>query len=624
MTETNTITFGDLGLPEFILSAVSEMGFTTPSPIQQACIPHLLSGRDVLGMAQTGSGKTAAFSLPLLAQINAHEKHPQMLVMAPTRELAIQVAEACEHFTKHAKGVRVVTLYGGQRYDIQLRALRQGAQVVVGTPGRILDHINRGTLDLSALKFIVLDEADEMLRMGFIDDVETVMAELPEQHQTALFSATMPEPIRRITKRFMTDPQEVKIQSTQRTNPDIAQSCWYVRGVRKNDALLRFLEVEDFDAAIIFTRTKTGTLDVTELLNQRGFRAAALNGDMTQQSREQTLDRLRNGSLDILVATDVAARGLDVERISLVVNYDIPLDAESYVHRIGRTGRAGRSGSAILFVEPRERRLLSNIERLMKKPIDEVELPNHEKLQTCRRAKFVAQITKQLEHHDLEQYRSLLEDLFTADQDQEDIAAAMLMLLQGKQKLILPPDPPMPKRGERGERRERGDRRDGSHSQERRGYGNPQPMDLYRIEIGRADGVDVRHIVGAIANEGDINSRHIGHIKLYDDYSTIELPQGMPKELLKHFEKARVLSKQMQMSFVREVQGSERAERFESRDNKRRGNDRFNERTERRFSDRNERGFKGDRKFSGKSDRTFKEHGRKEFREKGFKGSRHS
>lgn len=285
--------------------------------------------------------------------------------------------------------------------------------------------------------------------MGFIDDVETVMAELPEQHQTALFSATMPEPIRRITKRFMENPHEVKIQSTQRTTPDITQSCWYVRGFRKNDALLRFLEVEDFDAAIIFTRTKTGTLDVTELLEKHSFRAAALNGDMTQQLREQTLDRLRNGSLDILVATDVAARGLDVERISLVVNYDIPLDAESYVHRIGRTGRAGRAGRAILFVEPRERRLLGNIERLTKKVIDEVSIPNHETLQACRRQKFVEKITKQLEHHDLEQYRSLLEDLFTADQDHEDIAAAMLMLLQGKQKLILPPDPVVEKRGKK-------------------------------------------------------------------------------------------------------------------------------------------------------------------------------
>lgn len=590
---TDKMTFNDLGLPEFILKAVSDLGFETPSPIQQACIPYLLNGNDVLGMAQTGSGKTAAFSLPLLAQIDAQAKHPQMLVMAPTRELAIQVADACEQFVKYAHGIRIVTLYGGQRYDIQLRALKQGAQVVVGTPGRILDHIRRGTLDLSELRFIVLDEADEMLRMGFIDDVETVMAELPENHQTALFSATMPEPIRRITKRFMQNPQEVKIKVNNENAPDIEQRCWYVHGVRKTEALLRFLEVEDFDAAIIFTRTKTGTLEITELLEKNGFRSAALNGDMTQQLREQTLDRLRNGSLDIVVATDVAARGIDIERISLVVNYDIPLDAESYVHRIGRTGRAGRSGRALLFVEPRERRLLRNIEHLMKKPILEVELPNHLMLQECRRKKFVEKITKQLEHHDLEQYRSLLEDLFTADQDQEDIAAAMLMLLQGKQKLILPPDPPMDKR-----RRERSERRENPRSAERRGerkgYGNPQPMNLYRIEVGRADGVDVRHIVGAIANEGDINSRYIGHIKLYDDYSTVELPQGMPKELLQQFGKTRVLNKPMQMSFLGEVKS-------EGRDDfggKRRGRDgdfregrNRHERGERKFSERNHRSF---------------------------------
>ena len=612
---TDKITFNDLGLPEFILKAVSDLGFETPSPIQQACIPALLEGRDVLGMAQTGSGKTAAFSLPILAKIDPAAKHPQLLVMAPTRELAIQVADACEHFMKYAKGINIVTLYGGQRYDIQLRALKQGAQVVVGTPGRILDHIRRNTLNLSELKAIVLDEADEMLRMGFIDDVETVMAELPEEHQTALFSATMPEPIRRITKRFMNNPQEVKIKVNNDNAPDIEQNCWYVQGFRKNDALLRFLEVEDFDAAIIFTRTKTGTLDVTELLEKHGFRAAALNGDMTQQLREQTLDRLRNGSLDIVVATDVAARGIDIERISLVVNYDIPLDAESYVHRIGRTGRAGRSGRALLFVEPRERRLLRNIEHLMKKPINEVELPNHEVLQACRRKKFQDKITKQLEHHDLEMYRSLLEDLFTADQDQEDIAAAMLMLLQGKQKLILPPDPPMDKR--RRDRNDRGDRRENPRSAERRGerkgYGNPQPMDLYRIEVGRADGVEVRHIVGAIANEGDINSRYIGHIKLYDDYSTVELPQGMPKELLQQFVKTRVLNKQMQMSFMGATQS----------DSGRGGND-FGGKG-RRDGRRNERGdrdqdrFRGERngerrqrKFNDKNDRTFNERNRRD------------
>ena len=599
MTETK-MTFKDLGLPEFILNAVSDLGFETPSPIQQICIPHLLEGRDVLGMAQTGSGKTAAFSLPILAQIDPTEKHPQLLVMAPTRELAIQVADACEQFVKYAKGINIVTLYGGQRYDIQLRALKQGAQVVVGTPGRILDHLRRGTLSLAELKAIVLDEADEMLRMGFIDDVETVMAELPEHHQTALFSATMPEPIRRITKRFMKDPQEVKIKATQQSAPDIAQSCWYVHGVRKNDALLRFLEVEDFDAAIIFTRTKTGTLDVTELLEKHGFRAAALNGDMTQQLREQTLDRLRSGSLDIVVATDVAARGIDIERISLVVNYDIPLDAESYVHRIGRTGRAGRSGRALLFVEPRERRLLRNVEHLIKKNIEEVELPNHEVLQACRRKKFKDKITSQLEHHDLELYRELLEDMFTADQSQEDIAAAMMMLLQGKQKLILPPDPVVDKKARR-DRNERGDRRENPRSAERRGerkgYGNPQPMDLYRIEVGRGDGVEVRHIVGAIANEGDINSRYIGHIKLYDDYSTIELPQGMPKELLQQFAKTRVLNKQMRMSFIGEAKGERGGDNFGG---KRRGG---------RFE---EKGFKGDRKFKEKSHRTFKE--KREFR----------
>ena len=599
MTETK-MTFKDLGLPEFILNAVADLGFETPSPIQQICIPHLLEGCDVLGMAQTGSGKTAAFSLPILAKIDPTEKHPQLLVMAPTRELAIQVADACEQFVKYAKGINIVTLYGGQRYDIQLRALKQGAQVVVGTPGRILDHLRRGTLSLAELKAIVLDEADEMLRMGFIDDVETVMAELPEHHQTALFSATMPEPIRRITKRFMKDPQEVKIKATQQSAPDIAQSCWYVHGFRKNEALLRFLEVEDFDAAIIFTRTKSGTLDVTELLEKHGFRAAALNGDMTQQLREQTLERLRSGSLDIVVATDVAARGIDIERISLVVNYDIPLDAESYVHRIGRTGRAGRSGRALLFVEPRERRLLRNVEHLIKKNIEEVELPNHEVLQACRRKKFKDKITAQLEHHDLDLYRELLEDMFTADQSQEDIAAAMMMLLQGKQKLILPPDSVVDKKARR-DRNERGDRRENPRSAERRGerkgYGNPQPMDLYRIEVGRGDGVEVRHIVGAIANEGDINSRYIGHIKLYDDYSTIELPQGMPKELLQQFAKTRVLNKQMRMSFIGEAKGERGGDNFGG---KRRGG---------RFEDK---GFKGDRKFKEKSHRTFKE--KREFR----------
>jgi len=536
-------------------------------------------------------------------------------VMAPTRELAIQVADACEQFTKNMRGVRVVTVYGGQRYDIQLRALKQGSQVVVGTPGRILDHINRGTLDLSQLKFIVLDEADEMLRMGFIDDVETVMAELPEQHQTALFSATMPEPIRRITKRFMNDPQEVKIKATQRSAPDITQSYWMVNGFRKNDALLRFLEVEEFDAAIIFTRTKTGTIDITELCERNGYRTAALNGDMTQQAREQTLDKLKSGRLDILVATDVAARGIDIERISLVVNYDIPLDAESYVHRIGRTGRAGRSGRALLFVEPRERRLLRNIEHLIKKPIDEVAIPNHEILMAKRREKFKARIEAQLEHHDLEKYRALLEDLFTADQDHEELAAAMMMLLQEKQKLILPPDPVVKPSRERGrrDRNERGDRRDDRRSGREQREGTGVAMDLYRIELGREDGVEVRHIVGAIANEGDISSRFIGHIKLHDTYSTIELPQGMPNHLVQHFaQKARVLNKQMQMSLLGPVDGAN-SQPFEGRGRGERNDrrpDRGGRGFDRRDDRRDDRGF-NDRKKGGFKEKRFNDRGRR-------------
>lgn len=607
---TESLTFADLGLPQSILDAVTDMGFVNPSPIQQECIPHLLAGRDVLGMAQTGSGKTAAFSLPLLAQIDPAQRHPQMLVMAPTRELAIQVADACEQFAKNMKGIRVVTVYGGQRYDIQLRALKQGSQVVVGTPGRILDHIRRGTLDLSALKCIVLDEADEMLRMGFIDDVETVMAELPEDHQTALFSATMPEPIRRITRRFMKDPQEVKIKATERSAPDIEQSYWLVNGFRKNDALLRFLEVEEFDAAIIFTRTKTGTIDITELCERNGYRTAALNGDMTQQAREQTLEKLRSGRLDILVATDVAARGIDIERISLVINYDIPLEEESYVHRIGRTGRAGRSGRALLFVEPRERRLLRNIENLIKKPIVEVSIPNHEVLMEKRREKFKARISKQLEHHDLEKYRELLEDLFTADQDHEELAAAMMMLLQEKQKLILPPDPVVrAARSERGrDRNDRnGDRNDRRNGREHRDN-NGVAMDLYRIELGREDGVEVRHIVGAIANEGDISSRYIGHIKLHDTYSTIELPQGMPNHLVQHFaQKARVLNKQMQMSLLGPVNGGN-DQPFESRG--RRGGERRNDRNDR--GGRRDGGFGKDRKGGFKEKRFGEKRGRRD------------
>ena len=571
MAEFET-TFADLGLKAPILEALNDLGYEKPSPIQAECIPHLLSGRDVLGMAQTGSGKTAAFSLPLLNNIDPDLRAPQILVLAPTRELAVQVAEAMTEFSKHMRGVNVVALYGGQRYDVQLRALRQGPQIVVGTPGRLLDHLKRGTLDLSKLSGLVLDEADEMLRMGFIEDVETIMAQIPEGHQTALFSATMPEAIRRITRRFMKEPQEVRIQSSVTTRPDISQSYWTVWGMRKNEALVRFLEAEDFDAAIIFVRTKNATLEVAEALERSGYSSAALNGDMNQSLREQTLERLKDGRLDILIATDVAARGLDVERISLVVNYDIPMDSESYVHRIGRTGRAGRAGRALLFVENRERRLLRNIERTMKLTIPEADLPNAELLGKRRLEKFAAKVQQQLESSDLDQYRALLSQIQPVAEgeelDMETLAAALLKMAQGERSLIVPPDAPMrPKRefrdrddrferrGDRNDRGPRGDRPErGGEDRPRRERRDAGDMELYRIEVGRDDGVEVRHIVGAIANEGDISSRYIGNIKLFASHSTIELPKGMPGEVLQHFTRTRILNKPMNMQLLGDAQ----------------------------------------------------------------------
>ncbi|MDH2897647.1 MULTISPECIES: DEAD/DEAH family ATP-dependent RNA helicase [Rahnella] len=590
MTTELETSFADLGLSAPIISALTDLGYEKPSPIQAECIPHLLNGRDVLGMAQTGSGKTAAFSLPLLHNIDASLKAPQILVLAPTRELAVQVAEAMTDFSKHMHGVNVVALYGGQRYDVQLRALRQGPQVVVGTPGRLLDHLKRGTLNLSNLSGLVLDEADEMLRMGFIEDVETIMAQIPAEHQTALFSATMPEAIRRITRRFMKEPQEVRIQSSVTTRPDISQSYWSVYGLRKNEALVRFLEAEDFDAAIIFVRTKNATLEVAEALERSGYSSAALNGDMNQALREQTLERLKDGRLDILIATDVAARGLDVERISLVVNYDIPMDSESYVHRIGRTGRAGRAGRALLFVENRERRLLRNIERTMKLTIPEVEIPTAEVLGERRLAKFAAKVQQQLESSDLDQYRGLLAKLQPAEElDIETLAAALLKMAQGERPLIVAADPVFKSRPPRREFEDRGDRGDRGDRRDRPARSNDRPardgdsprrerrdageMELYRIEVGRDDGVEVRHIVGAIANEGDISSRYIGNIKLFGTHSTIELPKGMPGEILSHFTRTRILNKPMNMQLIGDaVPQAPRRDRPAGAGGERRGN----------------------------------------------------
>jgi ATP-dependent RNA helicase DeaD len=555
--EQTVTTFKDLNLPESIVQVVSELGYETPSPIQEQCIPHLLNGKDVLGLAQTGTGKTAAFALPLLANIDISSKKPQVLVLAPTRELAIQVAEAFQSYSRHLRGFHVMPIYGGQSYNIQFKQLNRGPQVVVGTPGRIMDHLKRGTLDLSSLNTLVLDEADEMLRMGFIDDVETIMEEMPEIHQTALFSATMPDQIKRITKRYMNNPIEVKIKAKTSTVENIEQKCWLVRGVNKLDALTRMLETEEFDGVIIFARTKTATVELAERLEARGYRSAALNGDMNQQSRERTIARLKSGSLDILVATDVAARGLDVERLSLVVNYDIPTDTESYVHRIGRTGRAGRKGKAILFAAPRERRLLKAIERATRQPITMMDLPSIDEVTQTRINNFEKQIVEVCEKEDLKFYRTLLTQIEdNQDIAEQDLLPALLFMAQ-KDKPLQPVEekfvePSANTRSDR-HRQDRGDRGERGKGRERgdkpRGRGRPTDVELekYRLEVGRAHGVQVKNIVGAIANEADINSRFIGDIRLHDDYSTIELPKGMPDATLKHLQKVYVCKRQLKI-----------------------------------------------------------------------------
>ncbi|WP_308293003.1 DEAD/DEAH box helicase [Psychromonas sp. CD1] len=473
MSESNItqeeISFNQLNLPEALLQVVSEMGYETPSPIQAKCIPHLLKGEDVLGLAQTGTGKTAAFALPLLANIDLSLNYPQVLVLTPTRELAIQVAEAFQSYARHLPGFHVMPIYGGQSYNIQFKQLRRGPQVVVGTPGRIMDHLKRKTLDLSKLSTLVLDEADEMLRMGFIDDVETIMKEMPEKHQTALFSATMPDQIKRITKRYMNAPIEVKIKAKTSTVENIEQKCWIVRGVNKLDALTRMLETEEYDGVIIFARTKTATVELAERLEARGYRSSPLNGDMNQQTRERTIARIKSGGLDILVATDVAARGLDVERISLVVNYDIPTDTESYVHRIGRTGRAGRKGKAILFVAPRERRLLKAIERATRQEIAIMELPTRDEVTQTRIENFQKQLMNICESEDLSFFRNLFSQIEKNSELSElDLVSALLFMAQ-KEKPLQPVEEKFVEprthersfdRDSRGRGRDRGDRSD--------------------------------------------------------------------------------------------------------------------------------------------------------------------
>nr|BET44340.1 MAG: DEAD/DEAH family ATP-dependent RNA helicase [Candidatus Aschnera chinzeii] len=554
MTSEIEISFSDLGLSKSIISALNDLGYKKPSPIQKKCIPILLKGRDVLGIAQTGSGKTAAFFLPLLHKINFLLKHSQILILEPTRELAIQVAHAGIGFSKYIPTIHITALYGGQNYDIQLRSLKHNPQVIVATPGRLLDHLNKKTVNLSFLNAVVLDEADEMLRMGFIEDVNNIMSQIPSKHQTALFSATMPNVIRRITQRFMKAPYEINIKLNKITKPDIVQSyCLLNTGISKNDALIRFLEIEDYDAVIIFVRTKNTTLEISEVLEGYGYNSAALNGDMNQTLREQTVQRLKNGCLDILIATDVAARGLDIDRISLVINYDIPIDSESYVHRIGRTGRAGRTGKAILFIYHREYKLLRNIERFLNHSINEIKLPSLRILCERRQAKFITNIQKVLLSSDLDQYQNLLKKIYDHYKiDLNILGAALLKIAQGNKPLLFSSDIIKADFSRVNYKNNHSIKYHDNYlnKKNKRLKHNINNMELYRIEVGRNDGVEVRHIVGTISNEADISSRHIGHIKLFASHSTVELPKGISNNLINQLTRTRILNKFMHIQLL--------------------------------------------------------------------------
>lgn len=579
--EPATTTFRDLQLSDAVLAALLDIGYESPSPIQAATIPHLLAGEDVVGQAQTGTGKTAAFALPILSKIDVQDGVPRALVLVPTRELAIQVAEAFQRYASRIAGFHVLPIYGGQSYTPQLQRLRRGVHVVVGTPGRVMDHIKRETLSLDSLQYVVLDEADEMLRMGFIDDVEWVLERAPAQRQIALFSATMPPAIRRIAQRHLRDPAEVTIKTKTTTASKIRQRYWLVSGMHKLDALTRILEVEPFDGMLVFTRTKISTEELAERLQARGFAAEPLNGDIVQAQRERTIERLKNGQIDIVVATDVAARGLDVDRVSHVVNYDVPYDPESYVHRIGRTGRAGRSGEAILFIAPRERNMLRVIERATRQPIEAMPLPTIADVNQSRVARFNERITAALAAEDLAGFRDLI-----AHYEQEhnvpalEIAAALASLVQGKKPLFIEDspqtskrardaqapqeervrpekkrahepresrraerEPHQPKRAEREPARasERLAKRSGTQQAE-------QGMETFRIEVGHVHGVKPGNIVGAIANEAGLDGRHIGRVVIRDDHSFVDLPEGMPKDVFKNLQKARVAGQKLQIS----------------------------------------------------------------------------
>ena len=544
-TEAPQQTFSDLGLAPEVLKALADVGYETPSQIQAQTIPPLLEGRHVVGLAQTGTGKTAAFALPILSQLDLSQRRsggaPQALVLAPTRELALQVSEAFERYAAHLKGVRVLPIYGGQGYGVQLSALRRGVHVVVGTPGRIMDHLEKGTLDLSELRFLVLDEADEMLKMGFAEDVETILADTPSDKHVALFSATMPAQIRRISHKYLKDPVEITVKNKTATVSSITQRYLIVSYPQKVDALTRILEVENFEGMIVFVRTKNETETLAEKLRARGYSAMAINGDVAQVQRERTINQLKTGKLDILVATDVAARGLDVERISHVVNYDIPTDTESYVHRIGRTGRAGRSGDSIAFVTPRERHLLRAIERATRQPLTQMQLPSVDDVNATRLSRFDEQITQALAQPErIDFFRDVVSHYVSEhDVPEVDVAAALAAVMHGDEPLLLEPEPERstrtfderPTHGGRAERQPARDSRSGV------------PMSTYRLEVGKRHKVEPRQIVGALANEGGLSRQDFGYISIKPDFSLVELPASLPAGTLDRLAATRISGK---------------------------------------------------------------------------------
>ena len=572
---TDTVTaFDQLQLAASLIKTLKDIGYETPSPIQAKTIPLLLAGRDVLGQAQTGTGKTAAFALPILSNLELKQKDPQALVLAPTRELAIQVSEAFQTYANKTKNFHVLPVYGGQDYSGQIRALKRGVHVVVGTPGRVMDHMRRGTLKLTQLKTLVLDEADEMLRMGFIDDVEWILEQTPTTRQIALFSATMPTEVRRIANSHLNEPEQVTIKAKKATTDLIRQRVWPVSGTHKLDALTRILEAETFDGMIVFVRTRIATTELAEKLSARGFAATALNGDIAQAQRERTIEKLKKGKLDILVATDVAARGLDVDRISHVVNYDIPYDTEAYIHRIGRTGRAGRKGDAILFVAPREKRLFGAIERAAGAKIELMELPSTEVINDKRISQFKQSITDTLAAEELGMYTRLIEQYqLEHNVPAIEIAAALAQLAQGGSSLLLKHQPTPRKdiswmKEDKGQRDGRG--RDKPTASRRRSDEERRPkrkdsppekgLERFRIEVGHNDSVMPGNIVGAIANESGLTSKDIGRINIFDSYSTVDLPLDMPDDIFKDLKNTWVTNKKLNITRHSAEKGLEREE----------------------------------------------------------------